>query len=147
MAIASSTAAAAAASALAELADADADAEAELPDALAAEELLEDEHPAIAKAMTAAMAITTSGLTNFIQIPSLSLNFAFPARTGPYPPIVHMIWGALLRHRIGNGDLVVVPGALLAEDGNVEFLADRRHGDVEPVHFLGRSVLVSHLVS
>ena len=51
----------------------------------AAEELLEDEHPAIAKAMTAAMAITTSGLTNFIQIPSLSLNFAFPARTGPSP--------------------------------------------------------------
>ena len=46
----------------------------------------------------------------------------------------------LLQNRVGDGDLVVIPYALLADEGHVELRVQGGHGDVKAVDLLGQTV-------
>ena len=46
----------------------------------------------------------------------------------------------LLQNRVGDGDLVVIPYALLADEGHVELRVQGGHGDVKAVDLLGQTI-------
>ena len=46
----------------------------------------------------------------------------------------------LLQNRVGDGDLMVIPHALLADEGHVELLVQCGHGDIKAVDLLGQTI-------
>ena len=100
-------------------------------EALAAEELPEEEQPAHTTAKHAATAIAATDFTSFIVILSVRI-------------VSRLCF--LLCYRIGYRDLMIVPIALRTENRNVKRLVETRHGDIEPIHLLRSPIVIGHRI-